>query len=147
GPIEESLVEADSPAERQRLELLHRNALRLQKLVNTLLDFSRMEAGRLQASFEPIDLAALTRDLASVFRSAVERAGLQLIIECAPLADPIYVDRDKWEQIVLNLISNAFKFTLAGEIEVALRDMSDRVQLRVRDTGSGISDDQLPHIF
>ena len=147
GPIEESLAEADNSAERQRLELLHRNALRLQKLVNTLLDFSRMEAGRLQAFFEPTDLAVLTRDLASVFRSAVEKAGMQLLIDCAPLAEAIYVDRDKWEQIVLNLISNAFKFTLVGEIEVSLRDMGDAVELAVRDTGSGIRADQLPHIF
>jgi PAS domain S-box-containing protein len=147
GPLEESLAEKQEPAVRQRLELIYRNGLRMQKLVNTLLDFSRMEAGRLRASYEAVDLAALTLDLASVFRSAVEKAGLRLVVDCPPLPERIYVDRDKWEQIVLNLISNAFKFTLAGEIEVTLRDAGDMVQFAVRDTGSGIHEDQLPHIF
>lgn len=146
-PIEESLAEDQSPPERERLELIHRNGLRLQKLVNTLLDFSRIEAGRIRASYEPTDLALLTRDLVSVFRSAVEKAGLRLLVDCPPLSEPIYVDRDKWEQIVLNLLSNAFKFTLEGEIAVTLYETEEAVALRIRDTGSGISAEQLPYIF
>ena len=94
--------------------MAHRNSLRLLKLVNSLLDFARIEAGRVTASFEPVDLAALTEDLASNFRSAMERAGLEFQVECAPLAQPVHVDREMWEKIVLNLLSNAFKFTLAG---------------------------------
>ena len=120
GPAEDALAEATSPQQRERLEVLHRNALRLQKLVNTLLDFSRIEAGRVQASYEPTDLATLTAELASVFRSAVEKAGMRLIVNCEPLGEPVYVDRDMWEKVVLNLVSNAFKFTLEGEIEVSL---------------------------
>ena len=100
---------------------MHRNELRLLKLVNTLLDFSRIEAGRVNATFEPTDLAALTTDLASAFRSATERAGLQLIVDCPPLPAPVYVDREMWEKIVLNLLSNAFKFTFQGSIGVAAR--------------------------
>ena len=93
---------------------LHRNALRLLKLVNALLDFSRIEAGRMEASFEPTDLAALTVDLASSFRSAIERAGLRLVVDCPPLARgrlrrPGDVGEDR-----LNLLSNAFKFTFEG---------------------------------
>jgi PAS domain S-box-containing protein len=147
GPLEEALAETHEPGPRGRLELLHRNALRLQKLVNTLLDFSRIEAGRIQASFEPTDLAALTGELASVFRSAVEKAGMRLIVHCPPLGEPVYVDRDMWEKVVLNLLSNAFKFTLEGEIEVRLRDAGAAVELSVRDTGTGITEEQLPHIF
>lgn len=146
-PIEESLAQAHDAGERERLELLQRNALRLQKLVNTLLDYSRLEAGRIHAVYEPVDLARLTIDLTSLFRSAVEKAGLRLLVNCAPLPEPVYVDRDKWEQIILNLLSNAFKFTWAGEIEVSLRDAGSAVQLRVRDTGCGISHDQLPRLF
>jgi GAF domain-containing protein len=119
GPAEDSLaddVEILSPRQRERVEIVHRNALRLLKLVNTLLDFSRIEAGRVQAVYEPTDLAALTGDLASVFRSAVERAGMRLIVDCPPLPEPVYVDRDMWEKIVLNLVSNAFKFTMDGSI-------------------------------
>jgi PAS domain S-box-containing protein len=147
GPLEDALAETPEPRQRERLELLHRNALRLQKLVNTLLDFSRIEAGRIRASYEPTDLAALTRELASVFRSAVEKAGMRLIVHCPPLGEPVYVDRDMYEKVVLNLLSNAFKFTLEGEIEVALRDAGAVVELSVRDTGTGIAEDQLPHVF
>ncbi len=147
GPAEEALAEAETPEQRGRLEVIRRNALRLQKLVTTLLDFSRIEAGRLQACYEPTDLAALTAELASVFRSAVEKAGMRLVLDCPPLAEPAYVDRDLWEKIVLNLVSNAFKFTLDGEIEVRLRDAGAAFELSVRDTGTGIAEDQLPHIF
>ncbi len=116
GPLEDALAAAGlPPAERERLDVAHRNGLRLLKLVNTLLDFSRIEAGRAQASYEPTDLAAFTADLASTFRSACERAGLTLIGGLSrPCPSPVYVDRDMWEKIVLNLLSNAFKFTLRG---------------------------------
>ncbi len=131
----------------QQLDLIHRNGLRLLKLVNTLLDFSRIEAGRTQAVYEETDLAVLTADLASVFRSIIEKAGLSLIVHCPPLPEPVFVDRDMWEKIVLNLLSNAFKFTFVGEIEVALRPSGKYVELSVRDTGTGIPEDQLGKIF
>ena len=122
GPLEDTLAEDGlQPQARDRLEVARRNSLRLLKLVNTLLDFSRIEAGRIDAVYEPVDLAKLTTDLASVFRSAVERAGLKLVVDCQPLSEPVYVDREMWEKIVLNLLSNAFKFTFEGEIEVRLR--------------------------
>jgi PAS domain S-box-containing protein len=147
GPLEDFLAETKERWQRDRLELMHRNALRLQKLVNALLDFSRIEAGRIKASFEPTHLATLTTELVSVFRSAVEKAGLRLIVHCPPLSEPVYVDRDMYEKVVLNLLSNAFKFTLEGEIEVQLRETGAAVQLSVRDTGTGITEGQLPHIF
>jgi PAS domain S-box-containing protein len=149
GPLEDVLAASNglAPEQRQRLELAHRNALRLLKLVNTLLDFSRIEAGRIQASFEPVDLAKLTAELASVFRSAIERAGLRLLIDCPPLAEPVYVDREMWEKIVLNLLSNAFKFTFEGEVSVSLRQAGSAVEMTVRDTGTGIPADELPRLF
>lgn len=123
-PAEDALADGDHPlppVQRNRLETIQRNGLRLLKLVNTLLDFSRIEAGRIHARYEATDLATLTTDLASAFRSLVERAGLNFEVQCPALPAPVYVDRDMWEKIVLNLISNAFKFTLAGGITVALR--------------------------
>lgn len=117
------------------------------KLVNTLLDFSRIEAGRTQGNYEPTDLATYTAELASLFRSTVEQAGLQLTVDCPPLAEPIYVDREMWEKIVLNLLSNAFKFTFAGEIAVVVRPVGDQVELVVRDTGTGIPAAELPKLF
>ena len=149
GPLEDALAApADlSPENRERLELAHRNALRQLKLVNTLLEFSRIEAGRIEASFEPTDLSTLTAELASVFRSAIERAGLTLVVDCPPLPEPVYVDRAMWEKVVLNLLSNAFKFTFDGEIEVSLRVVGEAVRLTVRDTGTGIPADELPRLF
>ena len=132
---------------RENLTIAHRNSLRLLRLVNTLLDFMSIEAGRVQALYEATDLHALTADLASVFRSAIEKAGLVLVVDCAPLSQPVYVDRDMWEKVVLNLLSNAFKHTLSGGIRVSLREKNDHVELIVADTGTGIPADALPHVF
>lgn len=149
GPLEDLLTTEVglSDHQRQPIELVHRNSLRLLKLVNTLLDFSRIEAGRIQALYQPTDLATLTIELASVFRSAIERAGLRFIVECEPTAEPVYVDRDMWEKIVLNLLSNAFKFTFTGEIAVRLRQVEHQIELTVRDTGTGIPTAELPNLF
>ena len=148
GPLEDALAEADlAPRQRERLDVAHRNSLRLLRLVNALLDFSRIESGRMQATFRPLDLAHLTRDLASSFRSATDRAGLTLSVECPPLAEPVFVDRDMWEMVVLNLLSNAFKFTFAGEIGVTLETVDGHARLTVRDTGTGIAPSELPRIF
>jgi len=149
GPVETLLSDDASltPEQREALEIARRNALRLLKLVNALLDFSRIEAGRTNAAYEPTDLAALTADLASSFRSAIEQASLHLTIEMPSLSEPIYVDHDMWEKIVLNLLSNAFKFTFEGGIRVALSQTSDAVTLTVQDTGTGIEADALPHLF
>jgi PAS domain S-box-containing protein len=148
GPLEATLTSTDLPSgHRENLETAHRNSLRLLKLVNSLLDFSRIEANRAQATYEPTDLATLTAALASNFRSACERASLKLIINCEPSDEPVYVDRDMWEKIVLNLVSNAFKFTFAGEVLVSLRTVGRQVQLCVRDTGVGIPAHELPRLF
>jgi len=149
GPLEDELtdVAASPEVHRERVETAHRNALRLLRLVNTLLDFSRIEAGRIDACYEPTDLAELTAGLASAFRSAAERAGLALTVDCPPLPEPVYVDRDMWEKIVLNLLSNALKFTLEGDIRVQLRARDGHAELRVSDTGIGIPRADLDRVF
>ncbi|MEH2070191.1 MAG: ATP-binding protein [Nostoc sp.] len=149
-PLQDALSDSVNPltsSQRERLELAHRNSLRLLKLVNTLLDFSRIEADRLKANYEPTDLSTYTAELASVFRSAIENANLQLVVDCPPLPDPIYVDREMWEKIVLNLLSNALKFTFEGIISVSLKPKANTVELMVSDTGVGISPSELPHLF
>jgi PAS domain S-box-containing protein len=150
GPLEETLARAGSalsPDDRERLTVAHHNGLRLLKLVNMLLEFSRIEAGRVQAVFEPTDLAAFTAELASMFRSSAERAGLELIVDCPRLPESVYVDRGMWEKVVLNLLSNAFKFTHEGEIAVALRQVGAQAELSVRDTGVGIPEEEVPRLF
>ncbi|HYE57912.1 MAG TPA: ATP-binding protein, partial [Rhodothermales bacterium] len=115
--------------------------------VNNLLDFSRIEAGRLRVRYVPTDLSAATAELAGVFRSAVEKAGLRLVVDTPLLPEPVYVDREMWEKVVLNLVSNAFKFTFEGEIAVRLHAESGHAVLSVRDTGTGIPEADLPHVF
>ncbi|WP_433405081.1 SpoIIE family protein phosphatase [Streptomyces sp. CA-146814] len=149
GPVEElreRLADAD-PRVREELEAVHRNGLRLGKLVNTLLDFSRLEAGRMQASYEPVDLATVTGALASVFRSAVENAGLDFRVECEPLPEPVYVDRGMWEKVVLNLLSNALKFTFEGAIRVGVGVQDDEAVVRITDTGIGVAAEEMPRLF
>lgn len=148
GPLEDALTEENLlPNVRERLDVAHRNSVRLLKLVNTLLDFSRIEAGRIEAVYEPLDLCTLTKELASVFRSAIEKEGVSFVVDCLPIESPVYVDREMWEKIVFNLLSNAFKFTFEGEIKVTLRDLDDRVELTVSDTGTGIPQEELRHLF
>jgi signal transduction histidine kinase len=148
GPLEDALADPALPAaHRKRLELAHANALRLLKLVNALLDFSRLEAGRLHARFAPLDVARFTRELAGMFQSAADKLGVRLAIDCPVLLQPAWVDRDMWEKIVPNLVSNALKFTHEGQIAVRVREESERFVLEVEDTGVGIPQPELPRIF
>ena len=150
GPLDDALADAAdsmSAAQRKRIEVTHRNALRLLKLVNSLLDFSRIEAGRVQASYVPVDLAHLTLDLAGVFESAMVKGGLEYRIALQDLGRPVYVDRDMWEKIVFNLLSNAFKFTLHGSVTISLREHAGMARLSVQDTGTGIPGHELPRMF
>ena len=149
GPLEGLLAKSgDLPVQdRQHLEIAYRNSLRLLRLVNSLLDFSRMEAGRAKAIYAPVNLSELTVDLASNFRSAIEAAGLELVVDCEPLSQPVYADREMWEKIVLNLLSNAFKFTFEGRVSVKLHADQTNIHLTVADTGTGIPEAELPHLF
>ncbi|MEI9949014.1 MAG: ATP-binding protein [Pseudomonadota bacterium] len=145
GPVEDALAHGTMAGE--DLETVYRNAARLLRLVDSLLQFSRLEAGRLQSSFRPTDLSMLTTALAASFDSLLKSTGLRLVVDCAPLPELVYVDRSHWEKIVLNLISNAFKYTLKGTVAVQLRLVSEHVELSVNDTGTGIPAHELPKIF
>ena len=154
GTLEEMLAPSQSGTEQPGSEeqrnlaaIAHRNAMRLLKLVNTLLDFSRIEAGRMVASYSPTDISEYTRDLAASFRSAAEKVGLAFNVRCQPISKAALVDRDMWEKIVLNLLSNALKYTFEGSISVDLYQDEAAAVLEVRDTGIGIPHSQLPQIF
>ncbi|WP_345702074.1 SpoIIE family protein phosphatase [Kitasatospora terrestris] len=149
GPAEglrQRLADAD-PDVREDVETIHRNALRLSRLVNSLLDFSRIEAGRMRARPEPVDLSRVTAELAAVFRSAVRRAGLELDVDCPPLTAPVMVDPGLWEKVVFNLLGNALKFTFDGTIRVRVRERDGQARVTVEDTGIGIPAAELPHLF
>jgi signal transduction histidine kinase len=147
GPQQDALESPSGALAGDELRAVHRNTLRLLRLVNSLLEFSRIEAGRAHASYQPTDLAMFTRDLASGFRSTIERGGLSFVVDCQPLEAPVYVDRGMWEKVVLNLISNAFKFTFNGTIAVRQRRAGDELVLEVADSGVGIPEAELARVF
>ncbi|MFB6848639.1 SpoIIE family protein phosphatase [Streptomyces sp. NPDC056373] len=147
GPLQQTLADEDRPERREQLELAERGALRLLKQVNTLLDVARAEAGQIRPALEPVDLARATAELAGAFRSAFEAAGLTLEVDCPPLPEPVSLDREMWEKIILNLLSNALKFTFTGGARVQVAAAGDRARLTVTDTGTGIPADELPRLF
>ena len=147
GPLEDLLNGDTAPELRDRLMLMHRNGLRLLKLVNTVLDFSRLESGRMRAEYRPTDLAGYTARLAGTFRSATERAGLRLTVETPPLPAPVHMDREMWEKIVFNLLSNAVKFTREGGITVRVAAVDGDAVLTVEDTGVGIPEEEQALLF
>jgi signal transduction histidine kinase len=150
GPLADGLADRSAAldgTQRLRMQTAYDNSLRLLKLVNALLDFARIEAGRQTANYAPEDFAALVRELAGMFQSAIETAGLRLVIDCPPLSGPLWIDRDMWEKIIPNLMSNALKYTMQGEIAVRLRETAEHAVLEVSDTGVGIPEPELPRIF
>ncbi|HWO19889.1 MAG TPA: ATP-binding protein [Kofleriaceae bacterium] len=147
GPVSSALAAAEPQLGGEDLDSVHRNAQQLLRRVNTLLDFVGIEEGRVRASYRPTDLATLTVDVATNFQAAFEKAGVELVVDCPPLPQPVHVDREMWEKIVLNLLSNALKFTFEGKITIALRAAEDGARLTVSDTGVGIAADVLPRIF
>jgi PAS domain S-box-containing protein len=147
-PVQDALSDPNIGFENKlRMEVAYRNALRMQKLVNTLLEFSRIEAGRVEGKFTRVDIGDFTEDLVSNFRSAIERSGMELIVRRSPINDPVYVDLDMWERILLNLVSNAFKYSQKGKISVDIQQVEDHIEIAVADTGIGIPADQLERIF
>jgi signal transduction histidine kinase len=149
-PLQEVLAgppERLAPEVREPLEVAQQNGVRLLQLVNTLLDLSRLEAGRERAVYTPVDLAAYTAELASTYRAAIERADLRLVVHCPRLPEPVYVDCEQWERIVLSLLSNALKFTFEGEIVVTLGMQGRQAVLAVHDTGVGIPAGEIPRVF
>jgi len=169
GPLNEMLNDTINPlpaVHRSRLEMIQRNSSRLLKLVNSLLDYNRVEAGKVTASYAPVDLPRVTVDLASVFRSIIENAGLAYNVDIDPIEEPVYIDKDMWEKIIYNLLSNAFKFTLQGSVTVKLFRSSMPLTgesasssgsstplsvpcavLSVIDTGCGVPEAELPRLF
>jgi signal transduction histidine kinase/DNA-binding NarL/FixJ family response regulator len=145
GPLDDALSDiGDDSAMAHRLSTARRNAGRLQRLVDSLLDFSRIEAGRTTATLLCTDIGTLTAHIASSFSELCQRADLELMLDCRPaLAD---VDPGLWETIVLNLMSNAVKYTLTGSITVTTHSDKAFCRIMVRDTGVGIAEADLKRL-
>jgi PAS domain S-box-containing protein len=150
GPLAESLDDTAHPlpaGHRDRLEAAQRNSLRLQRLVNNILDFVSIEGGHLVALRAPENLGQITLGVAESFTFAMRRAGLRFVLDVADLPHLANVDHDMWEKIVANLLSNALKFTLTGEVRLSLSGDEQGVTLSVSDTGAGIPEDQQHLLF
>jgi signal transduction histidine kinase len=147
GPVEDARAQEHGSLQGEGLRAVYVNAMRLLKLVNSLLDFARVEQGHIELVLEPTNFSQLTTTLVESFRTRVEQAGLELIVDCPPLPDVVHVDQTVWEKIVLNLVSNAFRTTFEGSIAVSIEWQCDQVVVLFRDTGVGIAESELPRIF
>ncbi|MEM9771069.1 MAG: ATP-binding protein, partial [Cyanobacteria bacterium P01_D01_bin.73] len=146
GPLEAAVDNGgDLPGEQAAIAL--RNSRRLLRLVNQLLDIQRIDAQRLQPTFRPLNLNLFTAQIVEAFQSYSDRKGISLITQLED-GPPAYVDIERFDKVLYNLLSNAMKFTPSGgTITVSLSCTTDRFVLKVQDTGIGIRDDQLPHLF
>ncbi len=149
GPLEELLHNENGlqPRQKEDVSTAHRNAIRLLRLVNVLLDFSKIESGKLDALFRPTEIKSFTEGIVSSFRSLIEKAGLTLDLHFGEISEHIYLDPGMWEKIVFNLLSNAYKYTLQGSIKIELTEEGNDVVLKVKDTGVGIPEQELPRVF
>ncbi|KAL8290344.1 hypothetical protein RQP46_002602 [Phenoliferia psychrophenolica] len=152
GPLQDVLSAKENlqPADRERLTVVQRHSTRLLNMVNSLLDFSRIETGRTSLVFRPVRLSQLTVDLVSLFRSAIERGGVEFIVDAEP--DPesgraVFLSPELWEKVVFNLCGNAFKYTLSGSITCRVRFHPTEAVVEFIDTGCGIADSELSKIF
>jgi GAF domain-containing protein/class 3 adenylate cyclase len=146
GPLETAVAQQkDLPADQAAIAL--RNSRRLLRLVNQLLDLQRLDAGRMQPNFRPCDVVEFTQQIVDSFQPYCDKKGIKLTTEFStcPL---VYLDLEKFDKVLYNLLSNAMKFTAAGKhITVILRLAGDHCLLQVIDTGIGIRPDQIPHLF
>ncbi|KAJ3145311.1 hypothetical protein HDU89_007168 [Geranomyces variabilis] len=148
GPVADLLSDSSlSSSQMDKIRLVERNAQRLHKLVNSVLDFSLLEAGRMEANFRLTDISIATANAASMFRSAMEKGNLVYTVETPPLGEMVYLDVDMWEKIVLNLISNAFKYTIKGGVKVRIYKDETAAVLTVEDTGCGVPKNEIARLF
>ncbi|GLZ53897.1 SpoIIE family protein phosphatase [Actinomycetospora sp. NBRC 106378] len=149
GPVDGLLAAPDLAPARARadLEVVARNTRRLTRLVGDLLEVARLQAGSAEPRRSPVDLGRLTADVAGMVASAMERGGLDYVVDAPAWGTSVSLSRVGWERIVLNLVANALKYTQTGTVTVRLRREGGRAVLTVADTGIGIAADELPRLF
>ncbi len=137
-----------TPPQLRRLEMARRNVERLERLTGDLMQFTRLEAGRLPMRFAKVDLPELVTDVANGLRGQVEARGLSLTAEIAGAVPPLVADADRLRQVLINLVDNALKCTRpGGRIALHLSGDEKGARIGVEDTGIGIAEEDLPRIF
>jgi adenylate cyclase len=146
GPLE-SVVEKKEGLPYEQSAIALRNSRRLLRLVNQLLDIQRLDAARMQASFRPCNLVEFVSQIVETFRPYCEKKNIKIstgLTYCAP----VYLDVEKFDKVLYNLLSNAMKFTdPEGSITVKVEPAGDHIRMQVIDTGIGIRKEQIPHLF
>jgi len=135
------------PGQSRLISQMYRNSLKLLDMINQMLDFSKFEAGKMELRLGPVDLDETIRDIIAVFEDVTERKGIKLGYVRDTHIPPLYLDVDKLERILMNLLRNAIKFTESGSITVRTGKKQGLIVIEVEDTGIGIPRDHLPHIF
>jgi len=146
----ETLLQSEEDRKRkEKLFSVNNNAERLLELVNQLLDLSKLEAGKLELKTKPQNIVSFLKNLLFSFESLAESNRIQLNFYSSQAIIPMKFDAEKMEQIFLNLLSNAFKFTgKGGRIDVIINIFEQEwFKIRIKDSGIGIPEDRLPHIF
>jgi signal transduction histidine kinase/ligand-binding sensor domain-containing protein/AraC-like DNA-binding protein len=153
GPLEDAraqLADTASNSALSRIDVALRNSRRLFRLVNQILDVSKLEGGAMRLRAQPGDLGDFVRGIASAFEGVAERKHITLRVDLPLMPLEVWYDADALEKILANLLSNAFKFTPhRGGILVSVDELSDKESARVRvsDSGPGIPVEHIPHIF
>lgn len=146
GPLESAVASGEGLSAEQSAIAL-RNSRRLLRLVNQLLDLQRLDAGRMQPSFRPCDLVDFVNQIVESFRPYCEKKELHLVTQLSE-CPKVYLDMEKFDKVIYNLLSNAMKFTPeGGTIRVNLQSQENYCILQVQDTGIGIVQDQISHLF
>ncbi len=137
-----------SPEQREFLDIIKTNTDRLVKLINDLLDLSRIDAGRLDLHLQAVDITLLARQVVNTLRPLINDKQQHVTLDLAPNTPPVWADNDRVVQILTNLISNAHKYTPSGgTIAITIRPVNDHVRVDVQDNGIGISPEDQPHLF
>ena len=146
-PLQKSLAQPDMKVEEADIRMMYRNATRLHVLINQLLDLSRIESGKMKLQLEETDIRRMIMTLCSAFQSRADQRNMDYQVNVPDDLGNGFVDRDKVEKIIYNLISNAFKFTPDGGHIVIEVSKGPGVVIRVRDNGMGIAKSHIPFIF
>jgi signal transduction histidine kinase len=147
GPLDDVLIDMKPGQERDALLLARRHVRRLSRLVNILMDVSRLEANRLKASFRCVNLGKITRDIAGLFSKTAQAANLEFRLKCDVTPHDVYLDREMWEKMLFNLVGNACDYTKQGSITVSVSYTDTQAVFLVKDSGIGIPAVELEHMF